>query len=110
MARRKDQPAPEPELRQALAAHYREEAATHPERTDAGRRDGSFFLSPWRRLAEALEAGEVVDVGGWEIKSGGRTSTLDSATGSRRTARRWPSRTTPTHEGDDERTDSLPTI
>jgi hypothetical protein len=74
------------------------------------RRDGSFFVSPWRRLAEALEAGEVVDVGGWEIKSGGRTSTLDSATGSRRTARRWPSRTTPTHEGDDERTDSLPTI
>jgi len=48
------------------------------------RRDGSFFVSPWRRLAEALEAGEVVDVGGWEIKSGGRTSTLDSATGSRR--------------------------
>lgn len=68
MAHRRDRPAPEPELREALAAHYREEAASTPERTDAGRGDGTFFLAPWRRLAERLDAGEALDVGGWELK------------------------------------------
>ncbi len=68
MARRRDRPAPEPELRRALAEHYREEAASIPERTDAGRGDGSFFLSPWRWLAERLDAGEALDVSGWELK------------------------------------------
>lgn len=68
MARHRPAPAPGPDLRALLAEHYFELAARSPDRIPTGRDDGTFFAPPWRRRAEALIAGEDVEVGGWELK------------------------------------------
>ena len=54
-----------PEIRRKLADHYRGclEMFGHRHKFE----DGAVFSSPWPRMIEALEAGESVDVYGWEI-------------------------------------------
>jgi len=68
MARLRKAPAAGPDLRMLLAEHYRARDARRPGPLPTGRDDGSFFVLPWRRQAEWLEAGEAVDVYGWELR------------------------------------------
>ena len=64
MARHRAAPAPPSDLRRRLAAHDREAAERFP--TSEGD-DGTIFCEPWSRRAALLEAGEPVEVAGWQL-------------------------------------------
>lgn len=62
---RRRPPADPPAIRLQLIEHYRKDLEQFGDRHQFD--DGAIFCSPWPQRIAALEAGEPVEVYGWEI-------------------------------------------